>query len=267
LKTIKIFNLNLKKKENLALNKLLDRIRRQREDLSVKTTKIVNEETDSIVLTSRSDDHTQKNLLSEQKQESEQIDDKKTSENNLKISVETNKKTNQINEEKKEERSHLDVEVIDGSDDSEITISCSSDDNTEFVLSSDSSKLAADDASIPVVAVEKPITQKSKKLISRIMMSSHNVSSLHEIETRNRVSHQRIIQQEQQNLRIAFDDENCSNSSFLNNQNTATYSVDLSHASRDPMIAGPKELFNKNDKKLEIELKQRRIEYKQLFKI
>jgi hypothetical protein len=91
-----------------------------------------------------------------------------------------------------------------------------------------------------------------------IMMSSHNVSSLHEIEaavTRNRltksVNNRPFINVNSDQLDVSVD------SSILNNMNNL---VDLSLLSRDQMVAGPSELFNKNDAKLAIEMKQKQLE-------
>ena len=72
------------------------------------------------------------------------------------------------------------------------------------------------------------LNSREKKLIRGIMMSSHNVSSVNELA----LDHNRLILQSKMSSNQAF-------------RNTAQ-SVDLSHASRDPMVAGSKELFNKN---------------------
>ena len=59
-------------------------------------------------------------------------------------------------------------------------------------------------------------------------MSSHNVSSVREFT----LDHNRMI----------LDSKMNSQHEFKNN----AHSIDLSHASRDLMVAGSKELFNKN---------------------
>jgi hypothetical protein len=74
--------------------------------------------------------------------------------------------------------------------------------------------------------------KKNNKLMRGIMMSSHNVSSLHELENPTRYT-------------------------------TRTRSIDLSHASRDPMLAGCKELLVANDFKLAVEHKQNELKKKQ----
>jgi hypothetical protein len=121
--------------------------------------------------------------------------------------------------------------------------------------------------------------QKTAKLatqtmpINEIMMSSHNVSSLHLIESDNN----RLLLNAKSEINQSLIAEPCQ-SATVNTTNTinldhilktnymrskATCSIDLSHASRDPMIAGPKELFNTNDIKLVIELKQNELNKQQ----
>ncbi|RNA32341.1 hypothetical protein BpHYR1_048089 [Brachionus plicatilis] len=75
------------------------------------------------------------------------------------------------------------------------------------------------------------LNNREKKLIKGIMMSSHNVSSVRDFT----LDHNRMI------LNSKMD----SQQNFKSN----AYSMDLSHASRDIMVAGPKELFNKNSRK------------------
>lgn len=88
------------------------------------------------------------------------------------------------------------------------------------------------------------------------MMSSHNVSSINELVEGNRmllngktisknIRRENNTQQQQQSH---LNDDNESNV-FV--RNTGYSIADLSHASRDPMVAGPKELFNKNVIKIE----------------
>lgn len=97
---------------------------------------------------------------------------------------------------------------------------------------------------------------RASKQTRGIMMSSHNVSSLNEIETSttaaalvaNNKRRKTVISK---NIRIPGGDEDGNaNSSLVTVPNTATYSIDFSHASREQMVAGPKELFNKNVNKL-----------------
>ena len=75
-------------------------------------------------------------------------------------------------------------------------------------------------------------------------MSSHNVSSLNEIENHRALLNAKIISAN--NRRGVEQTEKCS-------------ALDLSHASKDPMVAGPSELFRKNDLKLMIELKNKKL--------
>ena len=94
------------------------------------------------------------------------------------------------------------------------------------------SKLESSDISLE--AAESHANANDQRIMRGIMMSSHNVSSMHEIENR-----------------------------FINARRSReqdTHSVCLSHASRDQMVAGPRELFNANDKKLAIEYKQKQLQ-------
>lgn len=72
----------------------------------------------------------------------------------------------------------------------------------------------------------------SSRRMGAIMMSSHNVSSVNEffhLEER--------VRKEERRRKVARRSTNTV---------TTTRSVDLSHASRDPMLAGPRELLNHN---------------------
>lgn len=93
--------------------------------------------------------------------------------------------------------------------------------------------------------------QEEKKIMRGIMMSSHNVSSLNELEYQSRSIKRKVITRNnrQESSSQAGDENNFQSNG--SNQNSASrtnraFSIDLSHASLDPMVAGPKELFNKN---------------------
>ena len=66
-------------------------------------------------------------------------------------------------------------------------------------------------------------SKQEKNIIRNIMMSSHNVSSVNEMMDSNR--------QRQ--------------ATAANFRNADAYSVDLSHVSRDPILAGPRDMFNR----------------------
>jgi hypothetical protein len=86
-------------------------------------------------------------------------------------------------------------------------------------------------------------TAAANKLIRGIMMSSHNVSSLNEhlVDTNRLILNQKIISGNHRR-HVA----GAGAPTTMTERNTATYSVDLSHASRDPMVAGARELLNKH---------------------
>ena len=88
-----------------------------------------------------------------------------------------------------------------------------------------------------------PSQDTEKKLIKGIMMSSHNVSSLNEIE----------------NHRASLNAKTISANNRRQQTEKCSSALDLSHASKDPMVAGPSELFRKNDLKLMIELKNKKL--------
>lgn len=117
------------------------------------------------------------------------------------------------------------------------------------------SSLSLDESSV----LPTTVSLKEKKLIRGIMMSSHNVSSINELDNNRMLLNAKIISAN--NRRNTNVDQN---DGHLMLPNTATYSVDLSHASRDPMVAaGPNEVFNKNDIKLAIEIKQKKLQQQQ----
>ena len=94
------------------------------------------------------------------------------------------------------------------------------------------------------------------KTMRGIMMSSHNVSSVNDIDNNRMLLNEKIMSANNRR----------SNQQQQQHQGPqhATYSVDLSHASRDPMIsAAPNEAFNKNDVKLAIEIKQKKLQRQQ----
>ena len=133
-------------KENLALNKLLGKIRKQREDLGTKVSKETNDSITESIPQPAQIIHTEPNHDTDNKNESLQS------------------ATNLWSPKSKSDNSAVSEQM----DDSEIT------------LTNDSSKLESD----IIEATERRVKDNDKKIIRGIMMSSHNVSSLHEIETR-----------------------------------------------------------------------------------
>ena len=192
----------------MALNKLLGKIRKQREDLTAKT----------------------KPLLEPVVEPVHQPDDSQSNDSIMWSPRSPVKSTNPAKEESEQEEMHTS--------------------GSSSFFSQQSSQVRVE------TSAERPMNVKEKKIMRGIMMSSHNVSSLHDMES-NRF-HGRLQPQRARIELPGADDE--LDSSLVNNQNTATYSVDLSHASRDPMVAGPRELFNKNDMKLAIEFKQKQLQ-------
>lgn len=179
-------------KQNVILNKLLEKIRTQKRELSEKAkSDVVDGAASSLDSSCASTDSSVVN------EPSVKTDPKKHSQ------VEV--KTRSENEEP--------------IDDDESTSSSS-------LLSTASSTEVDDD---------EPQKDISRKQMRGIMMSSHNVSSLNEhlIDTNRMILNQKIV-------------SSYSRTGRFDAKNTATCSVDLSHASRDPMLAGAKELQNKN---------------------
>lgn len=114
-------------------------------------------------------------------------------------------------------------------------IELSAEDSESFASSEELSYTLSLNSNTPksnIEATDKKgsLNNKEKKIIKGIMMSSHNVSSVREF----------TLDQNRMILNSKMD----SQQNFKNN----AYSIDLSHASRDLMVAGPKELFNKNVK-------------------
>lgn len=95
--------------------------------------------------------------------------------------------------------------------------------------------------------------QRSIKSLRNIMMSSHNVSSVLEVVDGGRV----LLGSGASTARpLAFWTKKVEDM-----DRNSTKILDLSHASRDPILAGPRELFNKKENLEAIELKHQEIEY------
>lgn len=99
------------------------------------------------------------------------------------------------------------------------------------ILAHDQSSLSSGGMSVSVVQQQQQqhlqMSTNMPRKIKRIMMSSHNVSSVNEfVATAITVN---------ENRRIVG--------------STRAYSIDLSHASKDPMLAGPRDLLTKDVKK------------------
>lgn len=184
--------------ENLALNKLLCKIRKQRESLNMKSSQHLS--------ASDANSQVDENFVSNTKQNND------VNHSLIEEEIDTlQPKSNTSDED-------LKIEIL--TEDSEVTlISCPS----KFELESEK--------------INRKNHATDKKAMRGIMMSSHNVSSMHEIENRF-INHPNRLPEGENNL--------------------DNYSVCLSHASRDHMIAGPRELFNANDKKLAIEFRQKK---------
>ncbi len=213
--------------ENMALSKILEKIRKQREEIKEKSNKI-NEEIsitdDSSYVVSSADSS---------------------------IIVEANNKINVP----ERDVIPIDIEPIsETSSTKSSTITKRSENNNIDVNKNQ---------------VQQQIENEKKKIMRGIMMSSHNVSSLHEFQILdsnrlllNAKMASNVTQSEDRNQNNVDDDKFTTVTNAQTNiiNNSVIYSVDLSHASRDPMIAGSKELFNKNDVKLTIELKQKQLQ-------
>jgi hypothetical protein len=94
---------------------------------------------------------------------------------------------------------------------------------------------------------ESHLSKQDKENIRNIMMSSHNVSSLM-IDNNNRNLLNVKMNNRIRSRAVAGGDPTgnaMGNRIDLRNTGPA-YSVDLSHASREPILAGTKEIFNKN---------------------
>ncbi|CAF0887195.1 unnamed protein product [Brachionus calyciflorus] len=205
---------NQSSKESFVLNKLLDKIKKQREEIAQKSSTIENE----ISL----EDSTASDLP---------VNDKEI---NLEETLIENRST--INKSKIESVKDIkfdenESEVSDSSDDLSYTLS--------LVSNTPKSDKSAHHEKVT------GLSNREKKLIRGIMMSSHNVSSVNDLC----LDHNRIILNSKMNSNQAF--------------RSTAISVDLSHASRDPMIAGTRELFNQNDVKLALEIKQKTLMQKQ----
>ena len=215
--------------ENTGLSKILEKIRKQREEMKEKSAKI-NEEI------SITDD------------DSCLVD---SSNNSSIIISETNNKINLP------ERDVIPIDIEPISENSSTT--------TKSTMTKKSENNADNNQA------QKQIENEKKKIMRGIMMSSHNVSSLHEFQMLD--SNRLLLNAKMAANVIASEDETNEDQDKLTtvtnaqtniiNNNSVVYSIDLSHASRDPMIAGSKELFNKNDIKLTIELKQKQLQKKQ----
>jgi len=123
----------------------------------------------------------------------------------------------------------------------------------------DGSSLSLDESNVLPTSDSVKDKKAEKKIIRGIMMSSHNVSSINELDNNRMLLNAKIVSANNRRNNANLDQ----NDGILL-PNTATYSVDLSHASRDPMVAAaPNEVFNKNDIKLAIEIKQKKLQRQQ----
>ncbi len=95
---------------------------------------------------------------------------------------------------------------------------------------------------------KETLNKNTEKLTKKIMMSSHNVSSLNDLES---------------NLNKRYISSSAINNKCPKKFNNNPINLSQVTASRDQMIAGPRELFNENDAKLAIELKRKELELKQ----
>ncbi len=140
-------------KENLALNKLLSKIRKQREDLNIQTNSKLN--VSAMVETGCKKTEAEcTNLWS------------------------PNSSQNQDSSNNKRDGKSVDLDLSTNESDKTLTNASSS----ESVSSTSSVLTGVDNQP------DGKRRETAKKLIRGIMMSSHNVSSLHEIETRFRLS-------------------------------------------------------------------------------
>ncbi len=179
--------------ENLILNKILDKIKKQREEITHKASQLNQDE---------SLDSTGPLPIDEQidSQSEDRVDNGKQIQPNIRI-------PSRIEDDFDEEER----------------------DSISLVLNSDIS--------------EAQLIKHDKENVRNIMMSSHNVSSL-------MIDSNRSLLNAKMNSRLRSRGVAGQNGNVMGNRvdfrNTRAYSVDLSHASREPILAGEKEIFNKN---------------------
>ncbi len=206
------------------MSKLLDKIRKQRELTSFKT-----------VTTASKEIKTSQAVVEDELEKSSE-------DSELWSTPNSSMKLNDEPEQNKEE--NVDVHLIQDETNSSDSFKSSVQDEAEVEEEEENTTL---DETIR----DSQNFLKTSKQMRGIMMSSHNVSSLNEIETNtitaanNNKRRKAVISK---NIRIPDAEAGNANSSMVTVPNTATYSIDFSHASRDQMVAGPKELFNKNVK-------------------
>ena len=127
--------------------------------------------------------------------------------------------------------------------------------DSSFTSSSSSFSLAESNV-LPATNTAQDQKKYEQKLMRGIMMSSHNVSSLNELDNNRLLLNAKIASANSRRVAPSQCDVV---------PNTATYSVDLSHASRDPLVAAaPSEVFSKNDIKVAIEIKQKKLQQQQM---
>jgi hypothetical protein len=180
---------------NGALTKLLEKIRKQREDISLRSVEKCENESVAAAATTNAEksiDHESSDLWS-------------TPNSSIKLNDEQPAVTNET--------------------------------TSSFDLSNDDEE-----------EEKETLNKNTEKLTKKIMMSSHNVSSLNDLES---------------NLNKRYISSSAINNKCPKKFNNNPINLSQVTASRDQMIAGPRELFNENDAKLAIELKRKELELKQ----
>lgn len=119
-------------------------------------------------------------------------------------------------------------------------------------LSSESANesMSSEDSTVEI-EVEKVLEVRGRTMRA-VMMSSHNVSSVNDELVQ--------LEDDEERMRgVAVISQRVSRRKVARSSIT-TASVDLSHASRDPVVAAPKDILNKNEMKLALEYRQRQME-------